>query len=31
MPLVAREIIEEPDRLYVFFPLHKGVLDLKGA
>ena len=21
----------EPDRLYVFSPLHKGVLDLKGA
>jgi hypothetical protein len=21
----------EPDRLYVFSPLHRGVLDLKGA
>jgi hypothetical protein len=21
----------EPDRLYVFSPLHKGVLDLRGA
>jgi hypothetical protein len=21
----------EPDRLYVFSPLHKGILDLKGA
>jgi hypothetical protein len=28
---VTTTALIEPDRLYVFSPLHKGVLDLKGA